>query len=222
MFPIPFNFPFRKKDGSLTTIDDAISSGGGGGGGYTLPTASANTKGGIKIGSGLSMSGEVLNNSNPTPYSLPTASGETLGGVKVGSGLSITDGVLSNPNAKPTVYEPTLESGITGSIKFVKDANGFIMVSGHVTLSAPLTDTRIKLASYIDSNYLAGSDGYQGVVIRCEGATMDGYPSKNCEVVLFGNGNLWLYKGNNPTTLQDFIIHDLYTNDTHFTPTVEP
>lgn len=25
MFPIPFNFPFRKKDGSLTTIDNAIN-----------------------------------------------------------------------------------------------------------------------------------------------------------------------------------------------------
>lgn len=96
MFPIPFNFPFRKKDGSVTTIDDAIS---GGGTPYTLPTASANTKGGIKIGAGLTMNGEVLNNSNPTPptpYVLPTASDETLGGVKVGGGLSIDEnGVLS-------------------------------------------------------------------------------------------------------------------------------
>lgn len=33
----------------------------GGGGSYTLPTASASTKGGIKIGEGLSMDGEVLN-----------------------------------------------------------------------------------------------------------------------------------------------------------------
>ena len=93
MFPIPWNKLFRKKDGSIVTIDDAISSGGGGG--YTLPTASSETKGGVKIGSGLSMNGEILNNSNPTPYSLPTASSETLGGVKVGSGLSIEDGVLS-------------------------------------------------------------------------------------------------------------------------------
>ena len=60
MFPIPWNKLFRKKDGTITTIDEAISSGGGGGGGYTLPTASANTKGGIKIGSGLRMDGEVL------------------------------------------------------------------------------------------------------------------------------------------------------------------
>lgn len=55
MFPIPFNFPFRKKDGSITSIGDAM-----GGGSYTLPTASAETKGGVKIGSGLSMDGEVL------------------------------------------------------------------------------------------------------------------------------------------------------------------
>lgn len=95
MFPIPFNFPFIKKNGERTTIGDAINSGGGGGGGYTLPTASADTKGGVKIGAGLTMTGEVLSNNNPTPYNLPTASAETLGGIKVGSGLLITDGVLS-------------------------------------------------------------------------------------------------------------------------------
>ena len=90
MFPIPFNFPFRKNDGSITTISDAISSGGGS---YTLPTASANTKGGVKIGSGLTMDGEIL---NADGYTLPTASDEIKGGVKVGSGLSIDEnGVLS-------------------------------------------------------------------------------------------------------------------------------
>ena len=94
MFPIPFNFPFIKKNGERTTIGDAINAGGGGGG-YTLPTASAETKGGVKIGSGLTMTGEVLSNTNPTPYSLPTASDSELGGIKVGSGLSIDDGVLS-------------------------------------------------------------------------------------------------------------------------------
>lgn len=94
MFPIPFNFPFINKNGSRTTIGDAINAGGGGSQ-YELPTASSVTKGGVKIGSGLTMTGEVLSNTNPTPYSLPTASTDTLGGVIVGSGLSITDGVLS-------------------------------------------------------------------------------------------------------------------------------
>lgn len=91
MFPLPWNKAYRKKNGSLTTIDEAIAEGGA----YTLPTASSETKGGVKIGSGLAMEGEVLNNSNPTPYTLPTASSETKGGVKIGSGLTITEGVLS-------------------------------------------------------------------------------------------------------------------------------
>lgn len=33
MFPIPFNMPYRKPDGTLTTIGEVIASGGGGGGG---------------------------------------------------------------------------------------------------------------------------------------------------------------------------------------------
>lgn len=103
MFPLPWNFPFRKKDGTIIDINDAM--GGGGGEPYVLPTASAETKGGVKIGSGLTMDGEVLNNSNPTPYSLPTASAETLGGIKVGSGLSIDDGVLSAGGTLTLLWE---------------------------------------------------------------------------------------------------------------------
>ena len=37
-----------------------VASGGSGGGSYTLPTASAAIKGGVKIGKGLTMTGEVL------------------------------------------------------------------------------------------------------------------------------------------------------------------
>ena len=59
MFPIPFNFPFINMNGTRTTIGEAIDAGGGGGS-YTLPTASGSTKGGVKIGSGLKMTGEVL------------------------------------------------------------------------------------------------------------------------------------------------------------------
>ena len=83
MFPIPWNFPFRKKDGSLGKIEDL-------GGSYILPTASADTKGGVKIGSGLTMTGEVL-----SADGIPTASAETKGGVKIGSGLTMTEEVLS-------------------------------------------------------------------------------------------------------------------------------
>lgn len=50
----------------------------------------------LNIGAGLTVSDNVLINSNPTPYELPTASTETLGGVKVdGTSIVIADGVIS-------------------------------------------------------------------------------------------------------------------------------
>lgn len=58
---------------------------------YSLPTASASVKGGIKVGSGLSMSGDTLNNA----YSLPTASTSVKGGIKVGNGLSMSGETLN-------------------------------------------------------------------------------------------------------------------------------
>lgn len=72
MFPIPWNFPFRKKDGSLGKIEDL-------GGSYTLPTASADTKGGVKIGSGLTMEGEVLNADPQVPEYTIAEAGKVLG-----------------------------------------------------------------------------------------------------------------------------------------------
>ena len=69
--------------------------GGSGGGSYVLPVASENTLGGVKIGSGLTMSGDTLN-ANPGGYTLPMASDAVLGGVKIGSGITIdANGVIS-------------------------------------------------------------------------------------------------------------------------------
>ena len=113
MFPLPWNKAYRKKDGSLSTLDAAIQEAGGQ---YVLPTASAETKGGVKIGSGLAMDGEVLNNSNPTPYSLPTASAETKGGVKIGSGLSVDENGVLSTSGGGTKYQHNIYF-ISGNIK---------------------------------------------------------------------------------------------------------
>lgn len=53
-------------------INEAVIGGGGGGGSYSLPTASAGTKGGVRVGDRLQMSGEVL--------SVPLASFNTSSG----------------------------------------------------------------------------------------------------------------------------------------------
>ena len=55
------NFTLLQKIRELSRRVAALENGGGGGGGsYELPTASATVKGGVKIGSGLQMTGEVL------------------------------------------------------------------------------------------------------------------------------------------------------------------
>lgn len=97
---------------------------------YTLPLASNNTRGGIKLSS--STQGGTPNGITTTPgrtyavqvnsneqavvnvpwtdtkYTLPTASASTLGGVKVGSGLSISNGVLSTSGGDVKIYETTI------------------------------------------------------------------------------------------------------------------
>lgn len=71
-------------------------SGGDGGGSYTLPIASSDTLGGIKVGSGMTIAEDGTLSANPGGYTLPAATDSTLGGVKVGSGLTIdANGVLS-------------------------------------------------------------------------------------------------------------------------------
>lgn len=63
---------------------------------YTLPIADANTLGGVKIGSRLSIDQNGVLSANDQSYSLPIAGSNTLGGIKVGQNLSIDqDGTLN-------------------------------------------------------------------------------------------------------------------------------
>ena len=80
---------------------------------YTLPTASASTKGGIKIGKGLTMTGETLS-ANADNYTLPTASSSQLGGVKVGNTLSMSSSGVLNYNL-PNATSAALGGVIAGN-----------------------------------------------------------------------------------------------------------
>ena len=180
MFPIPFNFPFRKKDGSLTTISDAISSGGSS---YTLPTASANTKGGVKVGSGLTMDGETL---KADGYTLPTASDETLGGVKVGSGLSIDEnGILSasggGGGGSLYLHNIEVDAGTAGGVAF----------SITTSSNTPFTYDSLRALTYnnndpfwLNGTHLKGNTVYnriQGLSSQHGGLKLQG-PSANASV----------------------------------------
>ena len=84
----------------ITVSSDYVSASvnsGGGGSAYVLPAATAVTLGGVKVGSGLSVTEDgELSATGGSAYVLPAATAGSLGGIMVGSGLSVTaEGVLS-------------------------------------------------------------------------------------------------------------------------------
>jgi hypothetical protein len=64
---------------------------------YTLPAATTSTLGGVKVGTGLAVTGDgTLSATGGGSYTLPVATASVLGGVKQGSSVSVAaDGVLS-------------------------------------------------------------------------------------------------------------------------------
>lgn len=144
-------------------IGSYVGTGGGSGEGYTLPPASATTLGGVKIGSGISVTADGVisaEGGGGTPYELPAATANTLGGIKVGDNLTITpDGKLS---ANAGAYElPVATSAILGGVK-VGDGlsvtqDGELSVTAQCSYELPeagvdsLGGVKIRAARYIPS-----------------------------------------------------------------------
>lgn len=219
MFAIPFNFPFRKNDGSVSTIGAEIS--GGGGGGYVLPPATASTLGGIKVGNNLTIdSAGKLDAPTPTPpYTLPVASDENLGGIKVGANLSIDEnGVLSaNGGVTPTVDTITLDSTTaSGVLKMVKGDDGFIKVAGAIDLASAFTTDRVRIAVGIPEKYHGGSLNTNWINLKVY--LYDNYfdNMKESHAEIFGNGNVWIYYPTGvSTSFRHVYISGIYRNDVY-------
>ena len=113
-------FIFADSNGALIRSNVALGTGTGTylrndgtwgtpAGTYTLPTASSDTKGGIKVGTGLTMNGEVLNHSN-----------------------SITAGTATGTAASTLTFGGTFKYPTV-----TYDAQGHITSTGSVTLTMP-------------------------------------------------------------------------------------
>lgn len=151
MYATTYSPGFVKIDGSTITIDSngVISAvgGGGSGSGYVLPPASATTLGGVKVGSGLSVTadGTLSATSGGSGYVLPPASASTLGGIKVGSGLSITaDGTLSSNSA--ITFPVSISQGGTGANTPSSAANSLKVLS--LTSGSPNIGADADLNTY--------------------------------------------------------------------------
>lgn len=86
----------------------------GGGGSYTLPTATATRLGGVKIGSGITVTNDGTISAEGGSYILPVATQNTLGGVMIGSGITVDSaGTISAQE----YTLPTASSEVLGGIK---------------------------------------------------------------------------------------------------------
>lgn len=110
---------------------------------YTLPAATSNTLGGIKVGSGLSISGDGTLSSTATgssDYELPAATSTTLGGVKIGEGINVTsDGTISvtNSGSGSEYVLPIASNTVLGGVKI---GNGIdIDDTGTISVGTPLS-----------------------------------------------------------------------------------
>ena len=80
---------------SVVPFEEGGKGGGSGTDTYVLPTASESVKGGIRIGTGLEMTGESLG--------LSTASESVIGGAKIGTGLKMNSDTLELKTASESV-----------------------------------------------------------------------------------------------------------------------
>ena len=81
---------------------------------YSLPTASSSTKGGVKIGSGLGMSGEVLSIDIPNAQETSSGSGTYMSGLMSGADKAKLDGIASGAN---NYSLPTAGADTKGGVK---------------------------------------------------------------------------------------------------------
>lgn len=144
---------------------------------YTLPTASASTLGGVKIGSGITITTGVISADSQTDnnftnalktkldgieasannYALPTASASTLGGVKIGSGISISSGVISANSQTDNNFTDADHTKLDG-IEAGADVTDTTNVVGALTAGTNITIAANGTISATDTNttYSAG------------------------------------------------------------------
>lgn len=152
--------PFLKAKNGVQFAGEGFQSGGGGGG-YTLPVASANTLGGIKVGAGLSINGSgVLSASGGGGGGLPDLSTtEVNTGVKNYDGKDIYMIVITSMT-KDNNYDRVIS--LPGAVYSI------INISGHIDknngtqcglnywTAYDYNDIRLNFYSQLSDNELTG------------------------------------------------------------------
>jgi hypothetical protein len=153
----------RLSDGT-TPGGILFTSGGGGTGTYVLVTATNVRLGGIKVGSGLSITGDgTLSAIATSTYVLPIANTTTLGGIKVGSGLSINGLGILSATVTSTYVLNTATSTTLGGIKIgaglVASPDGTVSAVSTSSYTLPIASTTTLGGIKVGTNLSISPDG---------------------------------------------------------------
>lgn len=142
--------PQSRVEALLLELKTAIE-GGGGGGGYVLPTASTTVKGGIKVGNGLEMDGEVLNATGAdAAITEDIATNVEVGGIP--SGSTIAKNTTLTELAKRMFLKETAPT-----ITFTASGSGVKEVGTSVTPTLTLNITDKGTATPVEIEFYSGS-----------------------------------------------------------------
>lgn len=152
-------------------LDDAvilglIKKGGGGGGEYHLPTASATTKGGVKIGDGLEMEGEVLKVvGGDASITENITTNIEVGGIPSGATIA-KNTTLTQLAKRMFVKEMAPTTTFTASGSGVKEVGTSVTPTLTLVVNSTGTGTPVSIAFYNGSTlldtqeYVAGTNSY--------------------------------------------------------------
>ena len=141
---------------------------------YTLPIASPDTRGGVRIGNGLTMLGDILS-VDSSQQTLPVATRNLLGGVKVGEGLAVTgDGLLSS-----TVTDYTLPAASSTQLGGVKVGNTLSVINDTLDYYLPVASSTqlggVKIGSGLSiSNGVLSADSVEPYTLPTASSTQLG------------------------------------------------
>lgn len=150
---------------------------------YTLPVASGDTLGGIKVGNRLSIDSNGVLSADAQSYTLPIASANTLGGIKVGQNLSIgSDGTLNATGGGGGYVLPPATDNTLGGIKIGKNllmnADNELWIDWAYTEIIWGTWTAISSSLYITKDEMRAR-------VSCSGAKEDtNYTYDNCLFII--------------------------------------
>ena len=142
---------FLQSDENFTSaLKDKLDGVEAGANAYSLPTATSDVLGGVKVGTGITIADGVISadtqsdvnftsalkdkldgvEAGANAYSLPTATSDVLGGVKVGTGITIADGVVAIGQAVGTADDVQFNK-VTADL--IGDVTGTVSeISNHI------------------------------------------------------------------------------------------